>query len=280
MKIFILSCLAYAEGNEDLRNLSRAFSENGASCEIVPWQILDVGSLDEDSLILPLAAWDYSLDATKFLSFLGELEKSGAKIINGAEIVRWNLSKKYLLELEALGLPAIPSTLLSGDENIEELRRICPGGVIKPLVGQSGNGVAKIDEISNLSEYKNGALLQPFIEEIAVSGEICLIFLGGVFSHAVRRSPASDDYRANSNFGVKISSVEPTAAFLNIARDVLARLAFNPVYARIDLIGAKDKILINEVELIEPSLYFSYGKNSTEKFVKIILDKFVAEKKI
>ena len=107
-----------------------------------------------------------------------------------------------------------------------------------------------------------------------------MIFLGGVFSHAVRRSPASEDYRANSNFGVKISSVEPTAAFLNVARDVLARLAFNPVYARIDLIGAKDKILINEVELIEPSLYFSYGKNSTEKFVKIILDKFVAEKKI
>lgn len=101
-----------------------------------------------------------------------------------------------------------------------------------------------------------------------------MIFLGGVFSHAVRRSPASEDYRANSNFGVKISSVEPTAAFLNVARDVLARLAFNPVYARIDLIGAKDKILINEVELIEPSLYFSYGKNSTEKFVKVILDKF------
>ena len=263
-----------------MQNLSRAFSDGGAPCEIVPWQNLDVGSLDEDSLILPLAAWDYSLDAAKFLSFLSELEKSGAKIINGAEIVRWNLSKKYLLELEALGLPAIPSTLLNGDENIEELRRICPGGVIKPLVGQSGNGVAKIDEISNLSEYKNGALLQPFIKEIAVSGEICLIFLGGVFSHAVRRSPASEDYRANSNFGVKISSVEPPVAFLNIARDVLARLAFNPVYARIDLIGAKDKILINEVELIEPSLYFSYGKNSTEKFVKVILDKFVAEKKI
>ena len=123
-------------------------------------------------------------------------------------------------------------------------------------------------------------MLQPFIKEITVSGEICLIFLGGVFSHAVRRSPASEDYRANSNFGVKISSVKPTAAFLNVARDVLARLAFNPVYARIDLIGAKDKILINEVELIEPSLYFSYGKNSTEKFVKVILDKFVAEKKI
>ena len=153
MRIFILSCLAYAEGNEDLRNLSRTFS-GGAPCEIVPWQNLDVGSLDEGSLILPLAAWDYSLDAAKFLSFLSKLEKSGAKIINGAEIVRWNLSKKYLLELEALGLPAIPSTLLNGDENIEELRRICPGGVIKPLVGQSGNGVAKIDEISNLSEYK------------------------------------------------------------------------------------------------------------------------------
>ena len=158
MRVFILSCLAYAKGNEDLRNLSRTFSDGGAQCEIVPWQNLDVGSLDEDSLILPLAAWDYSLDAAKFLSFLSKLEKSGAKIINGAEIVRWNLSKKYLLELEALGLPAIPSTLLNGDENIEELRQICPGGVIKPLVGQSGNGVAKIDEISNLSEYKNGAL--------------------------------------------------------------------------------------------------------------------------
>ena len=79
MRIFILSCLAYAKGNEDLRNLSRAFSDGGAPCEIVPWQNLDVGSLDEDSLILPLAAWDYSLDAAKFLSFLSELEKAGRR---------------------------------------------------------------------------------------------------------------------------------------------------------------------------------------------------------
>ena len=92
MRIFILSCLAYAKGNEDLRNLSHAFSDGGAQCEIVPWQNLDVGLLDEDSLILPLATWDYSLDAAKFLSFLSELEKSGAKIINCAGIYRKSTS--------------------------------------------------------------------------------------------------------------------------------------------------------------------------------------------
>ena len=111
-------------------------------------------------------------------------------------------------------------------------------------------------EPPTLADYPQGVLLQPFIaSEI---GEVCLVYLGGTFSHAAHRRPAPQEWRANSAYGVQILPIKPEAAWLKRAEAVLPRLPVAPLYARIDgLIDASGDFLINEVELIEPALYLS-----------------------
>lgn len=45
------------------------------------------------------------------------------------------------------------------------------------------------------------ALVQPFVPEIQTEGEWSLIYLGGKFSHSVKKYPEQSDYRVQAEFG-------------------------------------------------------------------------------
>ena len=60
--------------------------------------------------------------------------------------------------------------------------------------------------------------------------------------------------------------------FLNIAKNAIEILATKPLYARVDMIKiSNNEALINEVEMIEPSLYFSFSGGSVDKFCEALL---------
>ena len=272
--LIIATCKAYKEGNEALKKLKAKLENLHYQCELKAWQEIRVRHLTQNTLILPLAVWDYSLEYANFLHFLNELERAKISILNPSEILKMNADKSYLKILEEANLPIIDSIIFKQNEEFNLSLIPFQKAVIKPLVGQSGYKVRILEQkIPTKEEFPHGALIQPFIESVEELGEFCFIFFGGKFNYAIHRQ-TQKDWRANSNYGVKIAPLKnPSKAHIDLALKALKALkSSNLLYARVDLLPQKNgNVLINEVELIEPSLYFDFHENALEIFIKNLL---------
>lgn len=272
--LIIATCKAYKEGNEALKKLKAKLENLHYQCELKAWQEIRVRHLAQNTLILPLAVWDYSLEYANFLHFLNELERAKISILNPSEILKMNADKSYLKILEEVNLPIIDSIIFKQNEEFDLSLIPFQKAVIKPLVGQSGYKVRFLEQkIPTKEEFPHGALIQPFIESVEELGEFCFIFFGGKFNYAIHRQ-TQKDWRANSNYGVKIAPLKnPSKAHIDLALKTLKALkSSNLLYARVDLLPQKNgNVLINEVELIEPSLYFDFHENALEIFIKNLL---------
>ncbi|EHD8285279.1 hypothetical protein AAIL08_001548 [Campylobacter upsaliensis] len=272
--LIIATCKAYKEGNEALKKLKAKLENLHYQCELKAWQEIRVRHLAQNTLILPLAVWDYSLEYANFLHFLNELERAKISILNPSEILKMNADKSYLKILEEANLPIIDSIIFKQNEDFNFSQIPFQKAVIKPLVGQSGYKVRFLEQkMPTKEEFSHGALIQPFIESVEELGEFCFIFFGGKFNYAIHRQ-TQKDWRANSNYGVKIAPLKnPSKAHIDLALKALKALkSSNLLYARVDLLPQKNgKALINEVELIEPSLYFDFHENALEQFIKNLL---------
>ncbi|EHE0558909.1 hypothetical protein J0E37_001011 [Campylobacter upsaliensis] len=272
--LIIATCKAYKEGNEALKKLKAKLENLHYQCELKAWQEIRVRHLAQNTLILPLAVWDYSLEYANFLHFLNKLERAKISILNPSEILKMNADKSYLKILEEVNLPIIDSIIFKQNEEFDLSLIPFQKAVIKPLVGQSGYKVRFLEQkIPTKEEFPHGALIQPFIESVEELGEFCFIFFGGKFNYAIHRQ-TQKDWRANSNYGVKIAPLKnPSKAHIDLALKALKALkSSNLLYARVDLLPQKNgNVLINEVELIEPSLYFDFHENALEIFIKNLL---------
>ncbi|EAL52882.1 conserved hypothetical protein [Campylobacter upsaliensis RM3195] len=272
--LIIATCKAYKEGNEALKKLKAKLENLHYQCELKAWQEIRVRHLAQNTLILPLAVWDYSLEYANFLHFLNELERAKISILNPSEILKMNADKSYLKILEEANLPIIDSIIFKQNEEFDLSLIPFQKAVIKPLVGQSGYKVRFLEQkIPTKEEFPHGALIQPFIESVEELGEFCFIFFGGKFNYAIHRQ-TQKDWRANSNYGVKIAPLKnPSKTHIDLALKTLKALkSSNLLYARVDLLPQKNgNVLINEVELIEPSLYFDFHENALEIFIKNLL---------
>ena len=108
-------------------------------------------------------------------------------------------------------------------------------------------------------------------------GETALVYLGGSFSHAVRKSallrpgqpPGQDLYLAE-----EITAREPTPSEHAVAERALAAVPGNGadlLYARVDLLPGPDgtPVLI-ELELTEPSLFLGYNDRAAARLAAAI----------
>ena len=269
----ITTCTTYPETPQNLQPLQKWLTENGIPTDFKPWQ-----ETHNSTYILPLCAWDYANYHEKFTAWI---EANHTQFINPAELMLWNSHKGYLCDLQNHGVNIIPTELCAAKtpeistalsrlfEHYEEV-------VLKPAVGQSGNLVTKLKQgeaLPELSAYGEQIVLQPFIADIQSAGETSLIFFNGKFSHAIRRQPAQNDWRANSQYKVEISAVNVPENIITTAQKVLATLPEMPVYARVDGTIIDDAFLLNELELIEPALYLDRVPGATESFGQAILAK-------
>lgn len=283
MYFHILTCKAYEQGNAALQGLQAYLVNLGFKARLETWQELDFTKLDEKSVLLPLAVWDYSFDFKGFLKFLKICEQKGICMQNELSLIKTNLNKNYLKGLQDEGL-ALPKSLFLLEnekpfwqEQIQAFKQdtLEKELIIKPLIGQSGYKVKRLTELKELTkEYENGALVQEFISGIGEFGELCLIFFKAEFSYAIKREVSKGEFRANSAYNVTIKYCEkvPKEA-LNLALKAVQGFAKTSLYARVDLFYDGKSFLINELELIEPSLYFDFCENSYKTFVKALLER-------
>lgn len=241
----------------------------------VPWRSDTDWSLYD--VVLIRTPWDYYHHPKEFLGVLDTIS-SRTRLENPLGIVRWNIDKRYLLDLESRGVPIVPTLLIDGGEVEAELReRISSWDateiILKPTISANATNIHRLprgdwratDEICQRGNW----LVQPFIESVIAEGEISLFYFGGDLSHAIRKTPATGDYRVQEEHGGVLQSITPDARARSIGKKVIDAIGRNLLYARVDLVRHEDRWLLMELELIEPSLYFNMDPASPERFAAV-----------
>lgn len=200
-----------------------------------------------------------------FLDFLGSLEKFKGQVINSVPIMKNNLSKQYLLDLQKDGISVVPTLDVDNSYSISDLKNLefpnygkqIDGIVLKPKVfGEQGNDVVKLEDFpteEKLQEYFSNSgevIAQPLIREIFKKGENQIIFVGGKVSHAINKFTGT--FKVNFCETRKYAKHIPTLEELELCNKAFSTLNVTPNYARVDIIPS-DKPLISEIEMLNPS---------------------------
>jgi glutathione synthase/RimK-type ligase-like ATP-grasp enzyme len=254
-----------------------ALKAAGCSVDAVAWtEIDDVSAYD---LILPLVCWGYHLDYPRWLALLDRAEREHWPMINPPALLRWNSDKAYLAELADRGVSTVPTLAVDSccDADLEEARRRFGSDwlVIKPPVSASATGTHRLGPNNDLpgDSLHQPMIVQPLIEEISRTGEFSLMLFDGEYSHAVVKRPASGDFRVQPHLGgVTLPSKAPPGAEA-LARDALAAAPARATYARVDIVPDDEgKLMIMELELIEPALFLDHAPDGGRAFTRSILN--------
>ena len=260
-----------AMAREWARRVAGALGRAGIEAETRRWTEAD--DLSGFDGVSPLLAWSYHSHPTAWAARLDALAASGLPVVNAPRTLAWNTTKTYLADLEARGVPTVPTLFVD---------RVTPGAIAeaqarfgaeliaKPQV--SGGAFATV-RISNGRVPPGGpqgpAMLQPFLPSILNEGELSLVCFGGVFSHAVAKIARPGDFRIQALHGGTDAAARPSAEALDLAARALAAAEGAPAYARIDLIRDQDgRLRLMELEAIEPDLYLEYAPDGGEAFAR------------
>ena len=104
------------DADQDDADLAAALAARGVEVAVLDWRdgAVDWGSVDA---VVIRSTWDYTDHLDEFLAWTEAVEATGTPLWNPAEVVRWNVHKRYLIELEERGAPIVPTAWLgAGDE--------------------------------------------------------------------------------------------------------------------------------------------------------------------
>lgn len=261
----------------------------GWSVELVPWRSRTV-DWDRFDAVYIGTPWDYPEDVESFMAVLERIDGSRAVLVNELRLVRWNVEKTYLRDLEERGAAIVPSRWCD-DFDHRKLRRLfdeldTTRVVIKPVVSTNARDTFLVSRDATESKFDRRDplaaafrarpfIVQPFVEGIQSEGEYSLFYFGNELSHAILKSPRATDFRVQEEHGASILPVSPEPELV-LAGDLVMELVRPvPAYARCDLVrGADGRFLLMELELIEPSLYLRMDPAAPERFAAS-LDRYV-----
>lgn len=239
------------EAFADYRTL---LARGGWSAEARPWS-----AGPGDAPALALLAWGYHHDLQGWDALLAGWP-AAPPLLNPPALLAWNTRKTYLSELEAAGVPTVPT--LFGSSALAEAafdRFGVDELVVKPQVSAGSDRTARLRR-GETAIALDAAMIQPFLDAIRTEGEYSLFFFGGAFSHAIRKRAAQGDFRVQPQFGATIEAWTPDAEAMAVARAANAAVPPGAVYARVDLVRRGDgRLALIEYEAIEPDLYLAHG---------------------
>jgi len=280
----VLASCGLAHNDEDDLYLRDALEQVGVPAKIVLW---DESEYDwcEPSLVLVRSTWDYVKDYSRFFSWASSINQK-TLLMNPLSVLQWSSNKRYLLDIERVGGQIIPTIWLSQHQRdeaatiIQSALRKWGSIIMKPCVGAGSVGFSRINSLDEGLAHLHAlvpsgeVMVQPFIRSFQEEGEYSLIFMGGVFSHAVRKFtrdlpvqkvPTPDGTR------VEIADVVPKEAH-NLAAYILEAMRWNHIFARIDVVFYQGQVCVNEIELIEPRLFLTMKPHSALVAARTIRD--------
>lgn len=237
-----------------------------------------------DSIIVR-STWDYHHHSGEFRRWIDQLEPVAAPVWNPPVVLRWNMEKTYLRDLERAGVPTVPTEWLTKGAN-HDLGALLAGrgwldAVVKPVISAAATRTWRVshdtarDVDAQLSESLDAGdvMVQQFMPEIQTRGEWSLMFIDGEFSHAVRKTPTDGDFRVQTHFGGSSVTDEPNAEVLRAARRVLDAAPAPWLYARVDGIETGAGFVLLELEMLEPALFLSHATSAAARFADAIVSR-------
>ncbi|CAM5660633.1 Cycloserine biosynthesis protein DcsG [Streptomyces avidinii] len=269
----------------ELPALVAALRERGTDAVAVDWDDPAHPWSAADAVVIR-STWGYTRRLAEFLAWADRVAAVTA-LHNPARVVRWNCDKRYLEELVAQGVPTVPTRFIAPGDPVV----LPPGGgfVVKPSVSAGARDSARYTQeqrpaaeahVRGLQGGGQTAMVQPYLERI-VEGERALVFLGGEFSHCVRKGPVlTDTGRVDNSRTPHPDLVEhvPGAAELAVARAALSAASGASgapgaplLYARVDLaLDAEGSPVVMELELIEPNLFLTRTEGALGRFADAV----------
>lgn len=281
MKIALLTCEKLPQLNPEDQPLIPALAQHGITAIPAIWSDKTIDWTTFDYLIFR-NTWDYFEKESEFRAWLDHIEQLGIKTLNPIELVKQNIHKFYLRDLEEQGVTILPTVFIDRTANLD-LAALLPASwkqaVIKPAfsAGSYLTTVFDAEDVNGINEeYGNIAtqkelLLQEFRPEIQTIGETSFIFFNKQFSHAVNKKPVDGDFRVQTLFGGKYTLVNPSEDLIASAQKIIANFPDRLLYARVDGIIINDQLQLMEVECIEPDLYFNLSPTALNQFVAAIV---------
>jgi hypothetical protein len=256
----------------------------GWTVEKISWRKANI-NWNEFNAVIVRSTWDYQTDYLKFLKVLDEIDRSDTRLENSLPVLKWNMNKSYLRDLEKAGI-LIPQTIWEKNFDAKVANKYfellnTDEIIIKPNISGNADDTFRImrDNINNHIPHlerifqNREFMVQPFKENILDEGEYSLFYFGGEFSHAILKKPKEKDFRVQEEHGGILKSISPSVHQLETAKNILNKIEPLPLYARIDLIRTTDnEFELMELELIEPSLYFNMDSESPMRFAQIFND--------
>lgn len=269
--VALASSLVLPELDPDEAPMLGALRARGLRAETLAWD--DPSARFDDARVTVIrATWNYHRAPERFASWIDGVAKQTA-LFNAADVVRWNMHKRYLLELSERGLPVLSTELVvqGSARTVADIRatRGFAAVVIKPAVSAGSRETARFEVSEGAAAEahlraivaREDALVQPYVPEIAGRGERSLVWIDGEITHALRKA---------ARFDGEAESITPahdvTDSERALAQRAVAAVGKPLFYARIDLVTSASGPLLMELELIEPSLYFDAAPAALARF--------------
>lgn len=281
-KLAFVTCSTKPDFAPDDVSVVHALQRRGADVQAIPWDggLIDWKTFDR---VVLRSCWNYHKHPNEFRQWLDELEKQGVNLCNPASIVKWNMHKGYLRELERHGV-VIPETVWapkkSGVQLADTLKtRSWTKAVVKPAISATAFNTflvsaeeadAKQIAFNELNETSD-LLLQKFMPEVQREGEWSLLFFDKQFSHAVIKKAKANDFRVQNDFGGTFQAAAPPDFILQQAANILALVKEPLLYARIDGVVSNGQFVLMELELIEPVLFLDQKEDAAERLAGLMV---------
>ncbi|MEU8202334.1 hypothetical protein [Streptosporangium sp. NPDC049046] len=240
-----------------------AWADQGITGHIVRWDDPEVDWAAFDAVVVR-TAWDYVTRRAEFLDWARHVE-SVTRLLNPAAVLERNTDKVYLKDLKA---PIIPTSWVAPGEATD--LPYLDEYVVKPSVSAGARDTIRTTDRALAEEHAaklaaNGrtAMIQPYLDMVEGEGETSLLYFGGRFSHAVRRSPMLTENATRPGQGDGHGELRtPDPDQFALAEQVLGEFP-ELLYARVDLVRLADgSPALIEIELAEPYLFLCYAPDA------------------
>ena len=284
--MLLATCAELPAGHEDEQVGFHALSELGLHVEFAVWDDPRVDWAVAELVVLR-STWDYASRRDEFLGWASSVPR----LANPFEVLGWNSDKTYLQQLADAGVPVVPTTWYSpGDDPV------APDGesVVKPAISAGARDTARHADPEaarahavSLLDAGRSVMVQPYLHAIDSAGETGLVWMADRFSHAFGKGPllARDTGPAGGLFvREEVGARQASAGEREVAERALDALAaVAPVdrrellYARVDLVPGPDgDPVLLELELAEPSLWFSADPAAAPRWARAVADRLAA----
>jgi glutathione synthase/RimK-type ligase-like ATP-grasp enzyme len=281
-RVALITWSGLPEGAASERLLLPHLAAANVEVQFIDWRSASCDFSRFDLLVLR-SCWDSHLHGAQFVEWL---QRTGAivPIVNDVETVLWNRDKFYLRELEAQGIEIAPTIFVADGQEIGSTEWSQIQGwskvVVKPAVSASAHNTWLGDSTefptqAELTHRMQGEafLVQQFIPEIQTQGEISFTLIDGAYSHAVQKRPAAGDFRVQEEHGGSSELFVPSSSLLGQVDAIAGAVpqVRKSLYCRIDVVERAGKLVLMELELIEPELYLNLAEGAAERLAKAII---------